>query len=440
MSAHALDPTAGGAQTDTADDPAAAPGVPAAAAMPRPRDGAVHDLVRRARVGRQAIFDADRRIVSYELLFEAGPGAEEVASEQATSQLIATTFGTFGIEAISAGKPVFVNITRAFVTGVIPIPVEPENVVVEITDRMVFDHELMLGLHALKDSGYRIALKGFLGDIAQAVVLDVADFAVIDVAGAPPAMLPGLVERVRSSGATLVASDVADAQTLQRCLSAGFELFQGSFLARPNVLEGRTLSPIQLVCVRLLNQLGDPEVSIQTVEQMVGSDPGLTMRLLRTANSSAHGVRHEVTSLHQAIVLLGPRRLRSWVVLTLLEGGATKNSTDDLWSVLARALACQRLAAREADLAYTVGLLSGCADLLGSGVAEVADGAGIGPQARAALLEGVGEAGRALSAVLAHERDDVEGIVDVGLLPFDVSRAYLESLSESLTVVHNLTG
>jgi len=428
MSAHALDPASGGVPPT---------GTPSG--IPAPRHGGSHELVRRTRVGRQAIFDADRRIVSYELLFEAGPGAELVASEQATSQLIATTFGTFGIDAISDGKPVFLNITRAFVTGVIPIPIEPENVVVEILDRMVFDHELMLGLRALKDSGYRIALKGFLGDIAQAVLLDVADFAVIDVDGAPPAMLPGLVERVRSTGATLMASNVTEAQTLQRCLSAGFELFQGSFLARPGVLEGRALSPIQLVCVRLLNQLGAPEVSIHTIEQMVGSDPGLTMRLLRTANSSAHGVRHEVTSLHQAIVLLGPRRLRSWVVLTLLEGGATTNTTDDLWSVLARALACQRLAAREADLAYTVGLLSGCAELLGSDVAEVADGAGIGQQARAALLEGVGEAGRALTAVLAHERDEVDAIVDAGLTPFDVSRAYLESLSESLTVVHGLT-
>jgi hypothetical protein len=75
--------------------------------------------------------DAERSVVAYELLFQAGTsGGEEVAGEQATSQLIATTFGTFGLDTIAAGRPVFINFTRAFLTGVIPIPVEPENVVV----------------------------------------------------------------------------------------------------------------------------------------------------------------------------------------------------------------------------------------------------------------------------------------------------------------------
>jgi EAL and modified HD-GYP domain-containing signal transduction protein len=68
----------------------------------------------------------------------------------------------------------------------------------------------------------------------------------------------------------------------------------------------------------------------------------------------------------------------------------------------------------------------------------VAEGAGVGAEARAALLLGRGAAGRALAAVLAHERDDPDGIAETGLLPFDVSRTYLESLSESLELVHDL--
>lgn len=163
------------------------------------------------------------------------------------------------------------------------------------------------------------------------------------------------------------------------------------------------------------------------------------MRLLRTANAASSGLRNEVTSLRQAIVLLGPRRLRAWVVLTLIEGGATRSKPDELWAVLARAFACQKLATRERDLAYTIGLLSGCADLLGGDVAEVATTSGIGSQARAALMFGVGEAGSALAAVRAHERDEVDAITATGFAPFDVSRAYLESLSESLSIVHSLT-
>jgi EAL and modified HD-GYP domain-containing signal transduction protein len=407
-------------------------------AVPGPRDsdedepiGGQAGLVRNVRVGRQGIYRADRSLVAYELLFRAhgDEGTDGViAGERATSQVIASTFGTFGLDNISDGRPVFINFTRAFLTGVIPIPVEAERVVVEVVEHVVVDSELMLGLGQLKSQGYRIAVDDYNGEVERTAMLELADYVKIDVNGTSPLMLPGLVQRVHEHGATLVATDVQDAETFDRCKQLGFELFQGAFLQRPTVLERRTLSPSQLICVRLLNDLADPEAPVGRIEQMVGSDPGLTLRLLRTANSAALAVQREVTSLRQALVLIGPRRLRSWVVLTLLEGGTTTSSSDDLWSVLARAFTCQRLGAPQADLAFTVGLLSGAAELLGVDAASVAAGAGVGE----------GAAGKALSAVLAHEADDAEAITATGLLPFDVSRTYLEALSESLELVHDL--
>jgi c-di-GMP phosphodiesterase len=410
-------------------------------AAPIPRQGGQAGVVRSVRIGRQAIYDAGRQLFGYELLFRANDGRDdEIAGEQSTSQVIASTFGTFGLDNIADGKPILINFTRAFLTGIIPIPVEPDLVVVEVMENVVVDRELLLGLTGLREQGYRIAIGDYTGSVDRAELLELADYIKIVVGSVTPMLLPGLVEAARAKDATLIAAGVDDAPTMQRCLDLGFELFQGPFLQRPTVLEQRTLSPTQMICVRLLNDLADPDTPIARIEQMVGTDPGLTMRLLRTANSASAGAQREVTSLRQALVIIGPRRLRSWVLLTLLEGGTTANAAEDLWAVLTRAYACARLATSEADLAFTVGLLSGAAELLGSEPAEVAASAGVGQEARAALLEAVGEAGRVLTAVLAHEGDDPAGIEAVGLTPFDVSRAYLESLSESLQLVHDLTG
>lgn len=397
-------------------------------------------MIRHVRIGRQGIYDVQRRLVSYELLFRSGGGDRtgEVAGEQATSQVIASTFGTFGLETISDGRPVFINFTRAFLTGVIPIPVAPDNVIVEITDQIDTDHELLLGLTDLRQAGYRLAVDNYVGDLKRAALVEIADFIKIRVNSLPTVVVPGLVQQCCSTGATLLATDLEDADIFQHCVDLGFELFQGPYLQQTTVLEQRALSPSQLICIRLLNDLADPRVPIARIEQMVGSDPGLTMRLLRTANSAAAGAGREVTSLRQALVLIGPRLLRSWVVLTLLEGSTVRDASDDLWTVLARAHACQRLAVQQSDLAFTIGLLSGAAQLLGSEPSDVAEGSGVGHEVRAALIEGEGEAGRVLSAVLAHERDDPNGIEETGLMPFDVSRAYLESLSDSLKLVHDL--
>jgi EAL and modified HD-GYP domain-containing signal transduction protein len=397
-------------------------------------------LVRNVRVGRQGIYDGTRTLLAYELLFRAyeGQGHSRVAAERATSQVIASTFGTFGLNNIANGRPVFINFTRAFLTGIIPIPVESQGVVIEVLERVAVDDELIAGLIRLKDEGYRIAACDFMGDPERSALLELVDYVKVDVTDNPPIRLAEIAAQVKGYGAALVATQVNDEDAFQHCIELGFELFQGSLLQRPTLLERRTLSPSQLICMRLLNDLADPDAPITRIERMVGSDPGLTLRLLRTANSAASGLSNAVTSLRQALVIIGPRRLRSWIVLTLVEGGPSTSSTDGVWSVLARAFACQRLGGDRADLAFTIGLLSGAAELLGVVPESVADGAGVSDEARNALLEGAGDAGRALVAVLAHERDDDEGVASTGLLPFDVSRAYLESLSESLKLVTEL--
>lgn len=402
------------------------------------RAGIVHDV----RVGRQAVYDASRRLVSYELTFrqrEDEDGVVEASGEQVTSRLIAATFATFGLESVSDGKPVFIALTRAFLTGVLPIPVEPDNVIIEVTDQVGVDHELLLGLAQLKQAGYRLAVDNYRGDVGRSALVELADFVKIDVDSLPTLVVPGLVHACRLTGATLIASDVREAETLQRCVELGFELFQGEHLNRPAVLQRRVLSPSQLICVRLLNDLSNPDAPMHRIEQLVGSDPGLSMKLLRSAHSAA-GTGQEVQSLRQALVLIGPRRLRSWIVLTLLEGTATQNTSDDLWSVLTRAHACQRLASNAADLAYTVGLLSGAAQLLGTDPVSVADVAGVGADARSALVDGAGPAGSALRAVIAHEQDDEGGIAAAGFRGADVSRIYLDALHESLQLVHEFLG
>jgi EAL and modified HD-GYP domain-containing signal transduction protein len=398
-------------------------------------------LVRQVRIGRQGIYDAGRTLLAYQLLFRSSgvnTGDNAVAGERATSQVIASTFGTFGVENICDGRPVFINFTRAFLTGIIAIPVDAERLIIEVADTIFADSELVAGIGHLKQQGYRIAVADYRGEPERAGLVHLADYVTVDAAALTPMVLAALVEQIRTTEAALVAINVEDEATFRRCVELGFEMFTGLYLHRPTVLERRTLSPSQLICVRLLNDLSDPDTPIQQIEHMVGSDPGLSMRLLRTANSPAVGASREVTSLRQALVIIGPRKLRSWVVLTLLEGGTAQGPADGLWSVLARAYTCQRLGIDQADLAFTIGLLSGAAQLLGVEPEAVAQAAGVGPEARTALLEGDGAAGRALIAVLAHERDDDEGVASTGLLPFDVSRAYLESLSESLKIVHDL--
>ncbi len=405
------------------------------------------DLVHHVRVSRQGIYDGRRQLAGYRAAFgvpSTGGGSASSAGEPVVEQTgtaaVAAAFGTFGAEGLADGKPLYVGLPRPFLTGMVPIPAEPAALVLELGPHANPDAELLLALTRLKQAGYRIAVGDYRGDAVRGALVDLADVVSIQVTALPSIVVPGLVAALRRRPVTLVASGVEDAATFAHAVELGFDLFEGRYLHRPMLLERRVLTPSQLVCVRLLGELADPDLPMSRIEQLVGSDPGLTVRVLRTANSAATGTAAELSSLRQALVLLGPRRLRAWVVLALLHGGSARDVSHEVWSVLARAHATQRLASAEPELGYTIGLLSGAAELLGAQPDDVADGAGLGAHARSALLAGDGDAGRALVAVLAHERDDVDAVSRTGLEPLDVSHAYLLSLRDSLAIVHELQG
>jgi EAL and modified HD-GYP domain-containing signal transduction protein len=66
--------------------------------------------------------------------------------------------------------------------------------------------------------------------------------------------------------------------------------------------------------------LNRPEASIVEVEDLVKRDPSLTYRVLQCVNSAAFGVRRELQSIRQALVLLGLDQVRKWASVWALAG------------------------------------------------------------------------------------------------------------------------
>lgn len=118
---------------------------------------------------------------------------------------------------------------------------------------------------------------------------------------------------------------------------------------------------------RVLQLLKDPEFDIHDIETLLEADPGLSASILRLVNSSAYGLSQSVTSLRQAITLLGARSLRlavlSFGLVDRLTRGAPAEVYDDFWRrALTTAVAASRLCRMERsanpDEAYCAGLLA----------------------------------------------------------------------------------
>jgi len=89
----------------------------------------------------------------------------------------------------------------------------------------------------------------------------------------------------------------------------------------PQVLKSlKTLPPFPLVAQRALLLLNQAEVSIQELVDIVKFDPAITANVLRISNSAFFGLRREIHSLHQALLLLGTQELLKIIIAS----GATR--------------------------------------------------------------------------------------------------------------------
>lgn len=122
-----------------------------------------------------------------------------------------------------------------------------------------------------------------------------------------------------------------------------------------------TFSAGAVETLRLLREDADmPQVAKRLLV-----DPGLSVRILKTVNSAAFGLRQEVSNLGHAVSLLGRSRVEA-LVLTAAVGDTLPASTgidvDSFWGTSARRACLARLIAKERDpsvemQAFTAGLL-----------------------------------------------------------------------------------
>jgi EAL and modified HD-GYP domain-containing signal transduction protein len=106
--------------------------------------------------------------------------------------------------------------------------------------------------------------------------------------------------------------------------------------------------------------------------------------------------------------------------------------THQLSAAITRARMCQNIAARmdlPPEAAFTVGLISAVAELLGQPAADLAVRLSLSHEVTEALIAGIGPLGELLSLVGAYEASDLPMLLAAPLPVEDTARAYLDAVA-----------
>ncbi len=82
----------------------------------------------------------------------------------------------------------------------------------------------------------------------------------------------------------------------------------------------RDLPPMPAVATKVLELLGDPNVNYGKLGETISSDPAVSARLLKVANSAFYSMKRQIKTLDHAVAIVGERTLRSLVLAASLEG------------------------------------------------------------------------------------------------------------------------
>jgi c-di-GMP-related signal transduction protein len=404
------------------------------------------DSTQLVHIGRQPIYDWGGHVVGYELLFRGSADDVEASrrSSYATSQVIVNAFTEFGLEQLVGGRKCFINLTREFLVGDLPLPFDPDHAILEILETVEIDNAVLAGTVRLVEQGYEIALDDFVFGLGHERLLDVATYVKLDLLIREADELAVVVEQCRRyPGVKLVAERVETEEHILLAKRFGFDLLQGYAVGRPQVLSAVALSPSRLRRLELLAAVTAEDADLTRVVSIVQCDPALSYRVLRATNSAASGLPRKVGSVRDAVVLLGTAKIRQWAALMLVSDVAESASEEQLSSTMARARLCQTVAERlglSGEAAFTVGLLAGVAELISEPIAEITARLPLTVEVVEALVDGHGRLGQVLAVVRAYELADDQALAASPVSSSELAKAYLSAVGWSMKTIEGALG
>ncbi len=388
---------------------------------------------------RQPLFDRDRRVAGYELLYRASErnqfegGDPDIVS---AISLERTLLG-FGLRTLTGEHDAWINASRGMLVRGHWELLPPATTVIEVLESVEPDDEVVAACARLRDAGYRLALDDYVHSNARLPLLELAHWVKVDFRGQPARERRSLERLLRTRHMGMLAEKIETHEEHVEAMEAGYSLFQGYFFCRPEMLRTRDVAPNRILYLRLLRAVQSPPYDLVQLEDLVQQDLALSLKLLRFLHSASYAWAGQVTSIRAALMIMGERQIRQWVSLVAVFGLA-KGKPDELVVVaLTRARFAESLAghfglAARADDLFLCGLLSVADALTDQPLDAALEPLGLAPDVADALLVGAPPIGPTLELVLAWERGEWEVVEKClqtcGVEESDVARSYAEAV------------
>ena len=269
-------------------------------------------------VARQAVYNRDRKVWGYKLLFrhsEEATSADFKDPSLATARMIVDGF-SLAQHGVKPDKKLFVHFPNDLFRRNAPVALPPDRCVVEMQNDMKPDEESINTCTNLREAGYKLAI----GLPCYEPLLRQADIVKINTLGKDIGAIEKLALKIKPLKKILMAERLEEKRLYDATMAMGFHLFQGFLFSKPEVVPGRKISVSSATKLRLIHELSDENYEVSKLARTISSDISLSYRFLKFVNSAAFSLREKVKSLEHAVTMVGQKPLKHWLMaVTLFE-------------------------------------------------------------------------------------------------------------------------
>tara|TARA_R110001592_G_scaffold138511_4_gene357649 strand:+ start:30965 stop:32182 length:1218 start_codon:yes stop_codon:yes gene_type:complete len=359
-------------------------------------------------LARQPIYNTNKEVIAYELLFRENTDIPTVGvfdGNRATSRVLLSLFTESDISTITHGLPAFINFTSELIHN--PPFFDPKTMVIEVLEDICITEKIVSSLKKLKAKGYTLALDDFVMNEKYLPLLEMVDIIKLELPEMNDDVLASTIQKLKQYKVKILAEKIETPELFNRCKDLGCDMFQGYFLAKPEIIKGKKIAASKMSVLSLISEIQAPEIDMNGLTKIISRDPALSYKLLKLINSAAFKRGNTIDSIHKAVTLLGIEKIKSWASLLALSKLDDKPESLH-YIALVRALMCEKLAEfiqlDSKDRFYTVGLLSCLDAFFDQELTEVIKHISLDKAINDALVSYQGNAGLALHTTLNFEK------------------------------------
>ena len=280
---------------------------------------------------RQPILDVNNNTYGYELLYRNQPGVNQYTGDNgdiSTADVINNAFFLDNITSVLDGKKAFVNFTGNLIERGVPKMISSDILVVELLESVVASPEIIKRCLELKKLGYILALDDYEYNDSTKSLFELADIVKLDFRSSREA-----IERTASKcielNKTMLAEKVETQLEVEYAKRLGCSYMQGYFFAKPLLMTHKANTPMAKTFLHILGLVYSPDPDYEEIAAVISTDVVLTIRLLRLINLMYGNSGNKISTIHQALVMLGFEKLKEWIYLVGLQR-LQKDTPDEL--------------------------------------------------------------------------------------------------------------